>query len=557
MIDNAIQYTTFNDIKVSVGPEPEKNILMLDSVTKNELDIAFIERMYQNYYAYAKDAFFDIYNEKEMYLASPESFPFENRIINLYELSKKESLSRDIRIKIELTMLWKVYQTSSIDYRFVERDEKEREIINYNQFIQYLERKYCPIVWHDMFYIFVDNQYYYDRFSKIKKDITRILKDNGYSDHSKIKSIIDDIIYRVKSEWQKYGEKTIFNNSKNLIPVKNGVICIDNGEFKLLPVSPVWGYTYSLPVFFDDTANSTVISKFIQDICAENGIRNEEKENILIQIPAQALMQESSLPAYLLSGSGANGKSTYLNLLKDFVGTENCAAISLQSISSDKFKVAELYGKLFNIYADLPKTIVNDTGIFKMITGDDNICAEKKFCQPFYFTNKSVLVFSSNELPTVMENTYAFWRRWNLVEFTNRFEMDVNFLAALATDENKSAFLNLILEKIINIKQNGLILTNKSEEIMEMWKMKSSSVYAFIKDCISEAPQNQTISRRELLNRYLNYCTENGLSEEKTSILYGDIGILFPFSKDDKWITTNQQRERYITGIKAKLTISQ
>jgi putative DNA primase/helicase len=55
----------------------------------------------------------------------------------------------------------------------------------------------------------------------------------------------------------------------------------------------------------------------------------------------------------LCSGSGDNGKSVFLKLLKMFLGSENVSHASLQELSDDRFAAADMYGKLANICADL------------------------------------------------------------------------------------------------------------------------------------------------------------------------------------------------------------
>ncbi len=55
-----------------------------------------------------------------------------------------------------------------------------------------------------------------------------------------------------------------------------------------------------------------------------------------------------------------------------------------------------------------------------MLTGEDEICADRKFRDPICSKNYTKLIFSADELPEVINQTYAFWRRWIVVEFSNR-----------------------------------------------------------------------------------------------------------------------------------------
>ena len=49
----------------------------------------------------------------------------------------------------------------------------------------------------------------------------------------------------------------------------------------------------------------------------------------------------------------------------------------------NRFAKADLYGKLANLYADLPDSALKSVGIFKMLTGGDPIIGEHNFQNRF------------------------------------------------------------------------------------------------------------------------------------------------------------------------------
>src|SRR5208337_5133071 len=98
-------------------------------------------------------------------------------------------------------------------------------------------------------------------------------------------------------------------------------------------------------------------------------------------------------------GDGSNGKSTLINLIKALIGLKNVSSRGLQELEMNRFAKADLYGKLANLYADLPDTALRSVGIFKMLTGGDPITAERKFQNPFKFISGAKLIFSCNKVP--------------------------------------------------------------------------------------------------------------------------------------------------------------
>ena len=79
------------------------------------------------------------------------------------------------------------------------------------------------------------------------------------------------------------------------------------------------------------------------------------------------------------------GKSTILSVVQDvLLGREHVSNIPWQMLS-ERFQTVELFGKLANIFADLPSKSIEDSGTFKAITGEDSINADRKFKDSFSF----------------------------------------------------------------------------------------------------------------------------------------------------------------------------
>ena len=75
---------------------------------------------------------------------------------------------------------------------------------------------------------------------------------------------------------------------------------------------------------------------------------------------------------------------TLLNVVQEILlGSENVSNIPWQNLA-DRFNKAELFGKLANIFADLPSKSIDDNGMFKALTGEDFITAERKNKDPFF-----------------------------------------------------------------------------------------------------------------------------------------------------------------------------
>ncbi len=176
---------------------------------------------------------------------------------------------------------------------------------------------------------------------------------------------------------------------------RNGLL--DVATRTLRPHAPEFLSPVQIAASFDPQATCTYIDEFISSVFPEDSL------HLAYEVAAWLMLPDTSIQkSVLLLGEGANGKGTWLNLLLTFLGRENVAALSLHRIEADKFSAARLVGKLCNIGADLPTKELTGTSMFKALTGNDTITAERKFESSFEFRPFVRLIFSANSAPGAM-----------------------------------------------------------------------------------------------------------------------------------------------------------
>ena len=178
---------------------------------------------------------------------------------------------------------------------------------------------------------------------------------------------INEVIEKIKRETYELRENF---NQGNFLAVKNGVLDLDN--LKLIDHSPDHLLTRGLDVIFNPDAECSRIDKFLGEICPE-------KRNILEEMMAYCLEPNyRHHKIFMLVGGGANGKSTLLELLTTFLGSKNTSHVPMQAFEKSNFSTQALYGKMANIFADLPSKALYSTGIVKTLSGEDTISADVK-----------------------------------------------------------------------------------------------------------------------------------------------------------------------------------
>lgn len=325
----------------------------------------------------------------------------------------------------------------------------------------------------------------------------------------KVKEILGKYASRYRSNEVLFDIKCstlteIKDTPPHLIALKNGILNLKTG--KLEKFTPNYFILNALPVKYDPQADCPKIKKFVSEIVDESDVP------VLQEIAGYCLLRDHSIhKAFMFIGEGANGKSTFMELLRAMLGNENVATEALQEFERNRFSVSNLYGKLANIYPDLTDRALRSTGLFKILTGGDTISGEYKFKDRFSFRNYAKLLFSANKIPECKDDTTAFFRRWIIINFPHQFlsdnpKTDKNLIKKLTTEQELSGFLNWALEGLTRLLKSGKFSYAKSvEETREQYIRASDPVKAFAMDCIKHKP-GSVIPKDEVYNAFIEYC---------------------------------------------------
>ncbi len=86
--------------------------------------------------------------------------------------------------------------------------------------------------------------------------------------------------------------------------------------------------------------------------------------------------------AFIMLGNGSNGKSTYFDMLIDFLGDKNVSSVELQNLNQ-KHQNVDIYGKKLNICDDLENHMITSTGNVKSVISGGRMMIDPKYVKPF------------------------------------------------------------------------------------------------------------------------------------------------------------------------------
>lgn len=357
------------------------------------------------------------------------------------------------------------------------------------------------------FYGAEDYYVYENGVYKLTSDVvaSKLVRDNLIDRYATMSGINDAL-----GQWKILMWKPInqLNSNPFIINLKNGLFNIM--EDKLKPHTPEYYSTVQINANYDEAAKCSQFMKYLNDCLSSEDINLVQEILGYLLIPINKAQK-----CFVFVGAGNAGKSTLLSVAQEILlGSDNVSNVAWQALS-DRFKTAELFGKLANIFADLPSKSIDDNGIFKSITGEDYLTVEKKNKAPFSFKPYSRLVFSCNEIPrNYGDRSNAFYRRLIIIRFDKAIPKNKRD-ASLREKLNSEAdgIFMWALEGLKRLIKNNYVFseTERSKLELEKYRTECNSVLSFVAEAC-DLGDDKVIEAKELYRGYKEYCEEAGLN---------------------------------------------
>ena len=279
---------------------------------------------------------------------------------------------------------------------------------------------------------------------------------------SKIKGIEDCIIF--SSELNTYPD---------LLNVKNGIVNLRTGN--LIPANPSLYFTRQAPVVYDPYARSFTFEQFIEQILPDSDTRIAVLRYLGYCLTGETNAQK----ALFIVGSGANGKSTLLNVMTKLLGLDYATSIPISFFSEHSLHYksgatperAMLIGKRFVQVDEIKAGEVLDAGEFKLLTGSDMIPCRGLYKSMSVFSPTHKFIFSGNFLPELKNNNDGgLNRRLMIAEFPRKFNPDQTnpyLLDMLTSPESLSGILNLLVHESIMYYKEKLYESDAMTDIKD------------------------------------------------------------------------------------------
>lgn len=300
----------------------------------------------------------------------------------------------------------------------------------------------------------------------------------------------------------------------NYIAFKNGIY--DLHTDKLLPFDPSFIITNKIPHNYNPDAKSEILEKTLMKLsCNDIQIKMLLEECIGYIFYRRNELSKS----FMLTGVRGNGKSTFLDLVKDVVGMNNCSALDLNQLD-ERFSVATMGGMLANIGDDISDEFLQGSAVanFKKIVSGNHVKAEIKGDPNIFFMKPTVkLLFSANDIPKMKDKTGAVIRRLVIIPFNARFSKDDPdfdpYITYKLKDESvmEAAIVLAIAGLHRVIANNDFTTSEKVANELKDYEIQNNPIISFIQDKERFEIENQP--SKDVYRLYKIFCLENGFNE--------------------------------------------
>jgi len=329
---------------------------------------------------------------------------------------------------------------------------------------------------------------------------------NYSKDHIKLNKAINKFLKLRRSQMTEleaqlyiYAE-LVDSKQKFNVKLRNGVIVEDN------VVDYDCGFTpFYLDVSYNAEAYDEHVDKFLDFLCCNRADERKVLEEILGHI---LLVDRFPHKIFFLTGSGANGKSTFVEMITKWTG-ELSSHIDIANFD-DGTSLISLIGKVVNVADDVDAIYLEKSKNLKTMASGNTVGARAIYSQPITLKNTATLIFTANEPPVFKDKSDGIGRRLVIIPFDNKVKERIyNLDELLSSDNAKSYLLNLGLAGIKRIFANKLELS-ESETIngaTKQYYLDNDSVLSYLNDY--PAIENNPVST--VYEAYVDYCDDSNL----------------------------------------------
>lgn len=282
----------------------------------------------------------------------------------------------------------------------------------------------------------------------------------------------------------------------NKVLLKNGVL--NTNTWGLNETSPEHYFTRQLGARWDPDVDTTEVREFLESI-----VGKDHHVDVLCEMAGDTLSPDYTREWFAaLYGTGANGKSKFLRLIRETLGSGNVAAQKIADIIEGEYAMGHIaggFGTLANLIPEVDVRKVENANPIKELTSGDAVGMRDIYGDPYEGENTSKLFVATNEPMIFTERTNAIIRRIKPLKLPYEFKLpgdynddnprhkhaDIDLEEWLYTADNLAAFLQLMAEGLQRLRDDGGFSYERSQqELYDEYQLAADPFFAWWSSCL-------------------------------------------------------------------------
>lgn len=300
----------------------------------------------------------------------------------------------------------------------------------------------------------------------------------------------------------------------------NGTLELETGNFREHNPNDYCSIQVSYP--YNPSATYRSWSRFIDDVTAGDPRTAE----LLQLIPGYCLFQNNPHEKiFALSGSGGNGKSKYLEILRQLFDSTNGNTVShLQPRAMlDKFQLIQFRESIVNIAGEIKSNLRDTEEKMKSIASGEPQSACYKSKDFVTFIPRTKLIFATNDQLSSGDTSDGLVRRLIMVAFKVSFvdnpdpndpyqrQKNIYILNELTQELQSGGIFNWAYEGYKLLRAVGYFTeTSDQTQLIQEFKRSSNPVLVFWEDMQHKLVEKDSHSNSEMYHAYCQWCGDNG-----------------------------------------------
>jgi putative DNA primase/helicase len=347
--------------------------------------------------------------------------------------------------------------------------------------------------------------------TKYESDIAKL------QNYQKIKNIVKGIRYPTRHE---FGEELFpfhVNTNTGLVDLKTG---------EVVPHSREHYCTHLIPTYYDLDAKDSRFDQIVYDVCDQ---REDLMKFLQIAVGYSMFGDNPNAKMFIMYGPKArNGKSTFLNILRDVVGNDLSQQLDWSTLRHSNKKggaspeLIRMKGKRFVISTESERDRKLSEQWIKAQTGGEAQVARGLYQEYEEFRPLAKIWLNTNFLPLVDSTDDGIWRRMEVIPFDRQFleaDDEDDLRQRMRAESSQAAILAWIVKGAMMYaetppadrwKWSPTVTASNAE-----YRAQLSPIVSFLKSRMYRTSDEGVSIRKKLLYRYYkDWCLNMNVEPE-------------------------------------------